>query len=65
MFGFYKKPCGHKNKVDTQISLSEGFTVLGADHISGDVERPVYFCQDCRVLFVPREKEKLHYDKRI
>ena len=64
MFGFFKKPCEHEHRAYTQISLTECFETIDAEKISGEVERPVYFCMDCRVLFVPREEEKMKIHER-
>jgi hypothetical protein len=57
MFNFFK-PCKHKNSVHTNIDLVEGLHIANTN-IVGSICKEVHYCQDCRVVFVPMEKEKM------
>lgn len=50
--------CRHKNRTYAQFSISEGMHIASTD-IVGAVEKEVYYCKDCRVLFVPWESERI------
>ena len=51
--------CKHKRKVFAQITLCEGIKVANRDDITGTAEKDVYYCRDCRVLFVPLDSERV------
>jgi hypothetical protein len=58
--------CKHKRRVPIEMIVKEGCQIAGTD-IVGDVEKKIYYCRDCRVLFLPIESEKivnLHEEKR-
>ena len=57
MFGFYKKPCEHKRSQPVNITLCETLNIVNSD-IDGELHREIHFCRDCRVLFLPWNKEK-------
>jgi hypothetical protein len=59
MFGLFKKPCEHERRQSAQITLIENLSLVGSENIVGEVHRPIYYCRDCRVLFLPWEEEKI------
>ena len=58
MFGIFKKQCQHKNRKYIGADLtSQG--IDQHDNYVGDVIDPIYVCRDCRVLFLPLDKQRI------
>jgi hypothetical protein len=67
MFGFFEKPCKHKNKRPMNMSLYEPLNIVGHPHLKGSVTKEVYYCIDCRVMFLPWDGEscKVHEKQEV
>ena len=59
MFGLFKKPCEHKRRHPVNISIIEGIRIENSPNIEGEIIKEIYYCEDCRVLFLPRDKETI------
>jgi hypothetical protein len=56
--GFSKK-CEHKNRRSLELTIVEELSIIGDKNGTAESHKEVYYCKDCRVLFLPKDKEKI------